>query len=172
MVSKPQNSAKLPHISEQPITLGNWHRHIDWLNVYFVIGIPLIGFAGAYFVPLHPYTLIFAVIYYFNTGLGITAGTLFTLPHIERNEWTGASHFTFIGLTSPLQGIIDYGHTHPTRQLLFSNSTSQPAVLVQSRDRFAGGPAVTEHIIDTPIPNRTRTLCERAFYTRTLAGWS
>jgi stearoyl-CoA desaturase (delta-9 desaturase) len=54
--------------------LSNWYQHIQWLNVYFIIGIPLIGLVGAYFVPLQTYTAIFAAIYYFNTGLGITAG--------------------------------------------------------------------------------------------------
>ncbi|KAK8007644.1 hypothetical protein PG989_001634 [Apiospora arundinis] len=65
---------KRPHISAQPFTWDNWHQHINWLNVFFVILIPLYGFIGAYFVPLHPYTALFAVFYYFNTGLGITAG--------------------------------------------------------------------------------------------------
>ncbi|ETS75277.1 Acyl-CoA desaturase [Pestalotiopsis fici W106-1] len=70
--SKPP--ARKPHISEEPITFFNWYKHIDWLNVVFVVGIPLIGVVSSYFVPLHPYTFIFAVIFYFNTGLGITAG--------------------------------------------------------------------------------------------------
>ncbi|KAK6822748.1 acyl-desaturase [Apiospora arundinis] len=60
---------KKPHISAQPFTWDNWHQHINWLNVVFVILIPLYGFIGAYFVPLHPYTALFAVFYYFNTGL-------------------------------------------------------------------------------------------------------
>ncbi|KAK8115724.1 fatty acid desaturase [Apiospora sp. TS-2023a] len=66
---------KAPHISEQPVTLRNWYQHLNWLNIYFVIIIPMIGFIGAYFVPLHTYTFIFAVAYYFNSGLGVTAGT-------------------------------------------------------------------------------------------------
>ncbi|KAK7943590.1 delta-9 fatty acid desaturase [Apiospora aurea] len=65
---------KVPHISEQPVTLRNWYQHLNWLNIYFVIIIPTIGFIGAYFVPLQTYTFIFAVAYYFNSGLGVTAG--------------------------------------------------------------------------------------------------
>ncbi|KAI1084452.1 delta-9 fatty acid desaturase [Whalleya microplaca] len=66
--------AKKPHITEQPITWSNWHKHVNWLNVTFILFIPLLGFIGAYWVPLTFNTLIFSVVYYFNTGLGITAG--------------------------------------------------------------------------------------------------
>ncbi|KAL4865725.1 hypothetical protein BDV12DRAFT_174234 [Aspergillus spectabilis] len=62
------------HITEQPITLSNWHRHVNWLNVTFVLLIPLLGCILAFWTPLHLYTAIFAVVYYFNAGLGITAG--------------------------------------------------------------------------------------------------
>ncbi|KAJ4153505.1 hypothetical protein LMH87_009989 [Akanthomyces muscarius] len=54
--------------------MSNWHQHIDWLNVTFIIFVPLIGLASAYMYPAHLYTIIFAVVYYFNAGLGITAG--------------------------------------------------------------------------------------------------
>ncbi|KAI4603160.1 stearoyl-CoA 9-desaturase [Pestalotiopsis sp. 9143b] len=65
---------KKPHITETPITWGNWYKHVNWLNVTFIIGVPLAGCVAAYWTPLHLYTAIFSVIYYFNTGLGITAG--------------------------------------------------------------------------------------------------
>ncbi|ORY63114.1 acyl-desaturase [Pseudomassariella vexata] len=65
---------KKPHITEFPITWGNWYKHVDWLNTYFIIGVPLMGFIAAYWTPLHAYTAIFAFLYYFQTGLGITAG--------------------------------------------------------------------------------------------------
>lgn len=67
---------KKPHITETPITWGNWYKHVNWLNVTFIIGVPLAGCVAAYWTPLHLYTAIFSVIYYFNTGLGITAGEL------------------------------------------------------------------------------------------------
>lgn len=64
------------HITDTPITWGNWYKHVNWLNTTFIIIVPLIGFISAYWVPLQFYTAIFAVVYYFNTGLGITAGKL------------------------------------------------------------------------------------------------
>lgn len=78
--SKAKMAPKAPHISEQPVTFRNWYQHLNWLNIYFVIIIPLIGFVGAYYVPLQTYTFIFAVAYYFNSGLGVTAGELISKP--------------------------------------------------------------------------------------------
>ncbi|KAM3504248.1 hypothetical protein MY10362_003682 [Beauveria mimosiformis] len=66
--------ARRVHIADQPITLFNWYQHINWLNVTFILFIPLIGLISAYLYPAHIYTIIFAVVYYFNAGLGITAG--------------------------------------------------------------------------------------------------
>lgn len=34
---------KRPHITDQPITMKNWHKHVNWLNVTFIIVIPLCG---------------------------------------------------------------------------------------------------------------------------------
>jgi stearoyl-CoA desaturase (Delta-9 desaturase) len=72
--SRPTKAQKLPHISEQPVTMSNWYRHIDWVNVTFVAVIPLFGLIAAYSTPLLWKTGIWALIYYFLTGLGITAG--------------------------------------------------------------------------------------------------
>lgn len=65
---------KKPHITDLPITKGNWYKHVNWLNVVFIILIPLYGCVSAYSTPLRVPTAIFAVLYYFMTGLGITAG--------------------------------------------------------------------------------------------------
>jgi stearoyl-CoA desaturase (delta-9 desaturase) len=62
------------HISEQPMTLSNWYKHINWLNCTFILFVPLVGCIFAYWTPLRLYTAIFAIVYYFNAGLGITAG--------------------------------------------------------------------------------------------------
>lgn len=67
---------KKPHITDSPITRSNWYKHVNWLNVYLIVGIPLYGCVQAFWVPLHWRTALFAVVYYFMTGLGITAGNL------------------------------------------------------------------------------------------------
>ena len=65
---------KKPHISESPMTWSNWYKHVNWINTYFIVIVPLMGLISSYWVPLQLSTAIFAVVYYFNTGLGITAG--------------------------------------------------------------------------------------------------
>ncbi len=69
-------AARRVHIADQPMTLSNWYQHVNWLDVTFIIFVPLTGLVAAYIYPAHLYTLIFAVVYYFNAGLGITAGML------------------------------------------------------------------------------------------------
>ncbi|KAK5991660.1 Acyl-CoA desaturase [Cladobotryum mycophilum] len=65
---------KKPYITGQPITWGNWYKHVAWMRCIFIIFIPLIGCIGAYWTRFQLYTGIFSVVYYFNTCLGITAG--------------------------------------------------------------------------------------------------
>lgn len=70
----PKYNPKKPHITDTPITKSNWHKHVNWLNVYLIVGIPLYGCVQAIWTPLQLKTAIWAVLYYFFTGLGITAG--------------------------------------------------------------------------------------------------
>jgi len=69
-----QYDLRKPHISELPMTMRNWHKHINWLNTTFILLIPMCGMVASHWVPLRLATLLFAFTYYFNTGLGITAG--------------------------------------------------------------------------------------------------
>ncbi|KAJ3504651.1 hypothetical protein NM208_g16306 [Fusarium decemcellulare] len=75
----PKATANKVHIADTPMTWKNMHQHINWLNTTLVVIVPMIGFVSAYWVPLQLKTAIFAAIYYFNTGLGITAGELESL---------------------------------------------------------------------------------------------
>ncbi|KAG0644700.1 hypothetical protein HOY80DRAFT_647486 [Tuber brumale] len=63
-----------PHISETPITLGNLWQHVNKLNITLIVLVPLLGVWAAFYTPLRTPTLCWAVLYYFWTGLGITAG--------------------------------------------------------------------------------------------------
>jgi stearoyl-CoA desaturase (delta-9 desaturase) len=65
---------KKRHISELPMTWRNWFQHMDWLSIYFILVIPILGLVAATQVPLRLYTAAFAVVYYFICGTGITAG--------------------------------------------------------------------------------------------------
>ena len=59
-------------ITEQPITWANWYQHVNWLNTYFIIVVPMVGPISSYWVNLQYKTAIFAVAYYFFAGLGIS----------------------------------------------------------------------------------------------------
>lgn len=69
-----KSNADKAHIADQDITWANWYHHINWLNVTVLLISPAIGCVWAYWTPLQLYTAIFSILYYFNTGLGITAG--------------------------------------------------------------------------------------------------
>jgi stearoyl-CoA desaturase (Delta-9 desaturase) len=62
------------HISETPITLTNWYKHVDWESTFWVVGLPVLGLVAAAFTPLQTNTALWAVIYHVTTGIGITAG--------------------------------------------------------------------------------------------------
>ena len=65
-----------PHISETPLTLTNWFKHIDWESTFWVVELPIIGLIAAVFTPLHTKTALWALVYHVTTGVGITAGAL------------------------------------------------------------------------------------------------
>lgn len=71
---------------EQPMTLQNWWKHFNLLNIFFIIGIPCIGMYQATKTPLMWQTCVWAVFYYFCTGIGITAGKLFA-THGDDGKW-------------------------------------------------------------------------------------
>jgi len=77
---------KKPHITEEPITRSNWYKHVNWLNVTLIVGVPVYGLIAAYWTPLYWKTAVWTVLYYFMTGLGITAGTL-SFHHKSRPDF-------------------------------------------------------------------------------------
>ncbi|KAF2836086.1 hypothetical protein M501DRAFT_1007573 [Patellaria atrata CBS 101060] len=87
LLSKAYNPNK-PHITDTPITKSNWYKHVNWLNVSLIIGMPLSGCIMAFWVPLRWQTALFAVLYYFATGLGITAGHHRLWAHKSYNAGT------------------------------------------------------------------------------------
>lgn len=64
-----KNETPLP-----PIKWSNILKEIQWISFSVIFGAPIIGFVGAYYTKLRWETLVWSVVYYFMTGLGITAG--------------------------------------------------------------------------------------------------
>ncbi|OLL24565.1 Acyl-CoA desaturase, partial [Neolecta irregularis DAH-3] len=61
-------------LSEQPSTVRNFWKKIRWVNTIALIGTPLLSLYALYSTPIHTKTLIWSIIWYYCTGLGITAG--------------------------------------------------------------------------------------------------
>ena len=57
-----------------PITLNNILQEISWVSFIVLTLTPTIAFVGAYYTSLGWKTAMFSVLYYYITGLGITAG--------------------------------------------------------------------------------------------------
>ncbi|KAG0245383.1 hypothetical protein BGW41_000010 [Actinomortierella wolfii] len=64
----------LPPLIGEKVTLSNWYKFVDWKHVIGLGLTPLIALYGVFTVEMQRKTIIWAVIYYFMTGLGITAG--------------------------------------------------------------------------------------------------
>lgn len=70
----PLPASQMPPLFDEPTTLKNFHRHVNWLQSLLLVSTPLIAFYGAWTTPLTTKTLYWTLIYYFVTGLGITGG--------------------------------------------------------------------------------------------------
>ncbi|KAL4077458.1 delta 9-fatty acid desaturase protein [Scleroderma citrinum] len=57
-----------------PITWNNWWSEVYWGRVVVLIVMPLCSLVAAYHTPLCTKTTIWMVVYYFMSGMGITAG--------------------------------------------------------------------------------------------------
>lgn len=73
-MAKAEPSGKKLHISEKPVTFGNWYQHINWINTTLILIVPVGGIVAAFYTQLKTATAAWAILYYFWTGLGITAG--------------------------------------------------------------------------------------------------
>jgi len=148
---------KKSHITDQPMTKKNWHKHVNWLNVTLIVGIPLMGCIAAFWTPVYLQTALFMVVYYFATGLGITAGK----SHRSLSQTMN---------TDGGQVITASGHTHPTPPPSLFASSLLPLVAALSKDPSAGGPVTTAPTTATPTPTRTPTPSAKASSTATSAG--
>jgi stearoyl-CoA desaturase (delta-9 desaturase) len=53
-----------------PITWSNWWKELNWLSFTILTVTPTVGIVGAMFTKLRWETFLFAVFYYYVTGLG------------------------------------------------------------------------------------------------------
>ncbi|KAF9014339.1 hypothetical protein BDQ17DRAFT_1270530 [Cyathus striatus] len=91
-----------------PITLVNVHKEINWLSLSIIIGTPIMGIVGTLYTPLRWETFVFAVFYYFVTGLGITAGFHRLWSHRSYNASKPLQYFLACAGTGAVQGSIKW----------------------------------------------------------------
>lgn len=94
------------HITEYPITRKNWYLHVNWLHMTLLVGLPIIGLVSAIWTPLSWKTLTWAVLYYFYSGLGITAGYHRLWAHTSYSATTPLAVFLALAGAGSLEGSI------------------------------------------------------------------
>ena len=60
-----------------PVTWANWYKELNYLSFTILTVTPVIGIIGAMFTPLRWQTFLFAIFYYYVTGLGKLAFRIF-----------------------------------------------------------------------------------------------
>ncbi|KAI8335517.1 stearoyl-CoA desaturase [Chlamydoabsidia padenii] len=64
----------MPPLFDEPTTIQNFAKHVNWSQSLFLLSTPLIAIYGAWTTPLQTKTLYWAIFYYLVSGLGITGG--------------------------------------------------------------------------------------------------
>ncbi|KAE9393879.1 delta 9-fatty acid desaturase [Gymnopus androsaceus JB14] len=98
-----KNSKPLP-----PVTWSNLLNEMNWLSFYILTVPPLVGIVGAFYVKLQWETAVWAVAYYFLTGLGITAGYHRLWAHRSYNASLPLQYLLAILGAGSLQGSIKW----------------------------------------------------------------
>ncbi|KAG0216547.1 hypothetical protein BGX28_000061 [Mortierella sp. GBA30] len=79
-------------VLNEPWTIGNFYKKLDWVHVLGLVFMPIYGFYMAFTsIALQQKTAVFAVAYYFFTGLGITAGKV-----DSRGHFATSFYFNFV----------------------------------------------------------------------------
>eukprot|EP01084_Bolivina_argentea_P138696 244120_1 len=86
---------------------------INWTNCIIVFGIPLLGIYGLFTTEITFNILLFSLIYYFLTGLGVTAGYHRLWSHLSYRACFLFELFLMIFASGALQGSAKYwSHLH------------------------------------------------------------
>ncbi|CAO3661591.1 hypothetical protein G6F70_004491 [Rhizopus microsporus] len=70
----PMANPNLPPLFDEPTTLYNFTKHVNWFQAILLISTPLLAVYSALHTPLQAKTFYWSILYYFITALGITAG--------------------------------------------------------------------------------------------------
>ncbi|KIY69335.1 hypothetical protein CYLTODRAFT_442758 [Cylindrobasidium torrendii FP15055 ss-10] len=98
-----QNSKALP-----PIKFSNLLNEINWLSFTILIGTPIMGVVGAMNTPLRWETMLWSIVYYYFTGLGITAGYHRLWAHRSYNASKPLQYFLAFAGAGAVEGSIKW----------------------------------------------------------------
>jgi stearoyl-CoA desaturase (delta-9 desaturase) len=87
---------------------GELLKQLNWVNVTILFGLPIISLVGLFSTPLRWQTALLAFVYYFFTGLGITAGYHRLWAHRSYQASPLVELFLMLGGTGALQGSIKW----------------------------------------------------------------
>lgn len=98
-----------PEVEAKSYTdLADFVKHINVINSIILVGAPIAGIYGMLTVPLVWQTALFSVIYYFYTGLGITAGYHRLWAHRSYSASFPVSFFLMLAGSGALEGSIKW----------------------------------------------------------------
>jgi len=91
-----------------PVGLHNWWKELNWLNVSLLTFTPGIAIYGAFTTKLVWQTAVWSVVFYFITGLGITAGYHRLWAHRSYNASKPLEYALAIAGAGAVQGSIKW----------------------------------------------------------------
>ncbi|KAI0659273.1 delta 9-fatty acid desaturase protein [Cubamyces menziesii] len=91
-----------------PIGWNNWWKELNYLSLTILTVTPAIAIWGAFHVPLMWQTAAFSVLYYFFTGLGITAGYHRLWAHRAYNASKPLEYFLAFAGAGAVEGSIKW----------------------------------------------------------------
>ncbi|WAQ90824.1 hypothetical protein PtA15_13A223 [Puccinia triticina] len=89
-----------------PITWHNFYREINVISTLALTVVPVLAIYGAFTTPLCRATLAWSIIYYYFTGLGITAGYHRLWAHRSYNASLPLQYFLALGGSGAVEGSI------------------------------------------------------------------
>ncbi|KAM0748736.1 putative stearoyl-CoA 9-desaturase [Meredithblackwellia eburnea MCA 4105] len=91
-----------------PVTSKNWYRELEVVSTLALTIVPGLAFYGACTTKVQLKTAIWAVVYYFYTGLGITAGYHRLWSHRSYTASLPLQYFLALGGSGAVQGSIKW----------------------------------------------------------------
>jgi stearoyl-CoA desaturase (Delta-9 desaturase) len=91
-----------------PVTIHNWWKEVNYLTTIVLTVVPLLSIYGMFTTALVEKTAVWSIIYYFFTGLGITAGYHRLWAHRSYNASKPLQYILALAGVGAVQGSIKW----------------------------------------------------------------